>query len=157
MRTWAISAASPFNGLVCLRVAALVLNYFGQGHWCSRPGSNTQSVLFARAGMALYPMVGLSTAATVIASQRDLRRILGNPPGHPDGLCPRLIIRHTSATRIRPDLRPFRELVPDGRRRPADSDLQECGQPGRRYGIAVTGNFAISTILMCVVMRVVGI
>ncbi|MGH8734168.1 MAG: KUP/HAK/KT family potassium transporter, partial [Burkholderiales bacterium] len=65
---WPIRAA--WFGLV---LPALVLNYFGQGALLiANPKAIENPFYFAFPGWALYPMVGLATAATIIASQATI-------------------------------------------------------------------------------------
>jgi len=135
---------------------ALVLNYFGQGALLlANPEALRNPFYLLAPEWALYPMVSLATAATVIASQAVIsgafsvtRQVIQM------GYAPRLIIRHTSATEAGQIYIPFVNwtlalgiaLLVLGFR--SSSNLAAA------YGIAVTGTFAISTILMFMVMRV---
>lgn len=79
---------------------ALALNYFGQGALLlADPAAIRNPFYLLAPEWALYPMIGLSTAATVIASQAVIsgafsvtRQVIQM------GYAPRLNIRHTSAT-----------------------------------------------------------
>ena len=65
---WPIRVA--WFGLV---LPALVLNYFGQGALLiANPTALDNPFYHAFPGWALYPMVGLATAATIIASQATI-------------------------------------------------------------------------------------
>ncbi|MDP2784368.1 MAG: KUP/HAK/KT family potassium transporter [Sulfurimicrobium sp.] len=104
---------------------------------------------------ALYPMVGLATAATVIASQAVIsgafslsRQVVQM------GYAPRLIIRHTSAKELGQIYIPFVNWALMIGVALLVLSFQNSSNLAAAYGIAVTGTFAISTILMCVVMRV---
>ena len=135
---------------------ALVLNYFGQGALLlANPEALRNPFYLLAPDWALYPMIGLATAATVIASQAVIsgafsvtRQVIQM------GYAPRLIIRHTSASEVGQIYIPFVNwtlaigiaLLVLGFR--SSSNLAAA------YGIAVTGTFAISTILMFMVMRV---
>ena len=135
---------------------ALVLNYFGQGALLlANPETLRNPFYLLAPEWALYPMIGLATAATVIASQAVIsgafsvtRQVIQM------GYAPRLIIRHTSAAEAGQIYIPFVNwtlvigiaLLVLGFR--SSSNLAAA------YGIAVTGTFAISTILMFMVMRV---
>jgi KUP system potassium uptake protein len=135
---------------------ALLLNYFGQGALLLADPEALRNPFYMLAPeWALYPMIGLATAATVIASQAVIsgafsvtRQVIQM------GYAPRLIIRHTSATEAGQIYIPFVNwtlaigiaLLVLGFR--SSSNLAAA------YGIAVTGTFAISTILMFMVMRV---
>ena len=135
---------------------ALVLNYFGQGALLlANPEALRNPFYLLAPEWALYPMIGLATAATVIASQAVIsgafsvtRQVIQM------GYAPRLIIRHTSATEAGQIYIPFVNwslaigvtLLVLG--------FQSSGNLAAAYGIAVTGTFAISTVLMFMVMRV---
>lgn len=135
---------------------ALVLNYFGQGALLlADPGALANPFFLLAPEWALYPMVGLATAATVIASQAVIsgafsvtRQVIQM------GYAPRLTIRHTSASEVGQIYIPFVNwtlaigiaLLVLGFR--SSSNLAAA------YGIAVTGTFAIDTILVGMVMRV---
>ena len=69
--TWATSAEAPIRlawfGLV---LPALVLNYFGQGALLLREPEALEHPFYHLApGWLLWPLIGLATLATVIASQ----------------------------------------------------------------------------------------
>ncbi len=98
--------------------------------------------------------IGLSTAATVIASQAVIsgafsvtRQVIQM------GYAPRMNIRHTSATEAGQIYIPFVNwslmigvaLLVLG--------FKNSSNLAAAYGIAVTGTFAIDTILVCIVMR----
>jgi KUP system potassium uptake protein len=135
---------------------ALVLNYFGQGALLlANPEALRNPFYLLAPDWALYPMIALATAATVIASQAVIsgafsvtRQVIQM------GYAPRLIIRHTSASEVGQIYIPFVNwtlaigiaLLVLGFR--SSSNLAAA------YGIAVTGTFAISTVLMFMVMRV---
>ncbi len=78
---------------------ALVLNYLGQGALLLREPEARESPLYHMVpSWGLYPMVALSTAATVIASQALISGVFSlSRQAIMLGLLPRLSIRHTSA------------------------------------------------------------
>jgi KUP system potassium uptake protein len=78
---------------------ALVLNYFGQGALVLADPTTLENPFFLLfPEWALYPMVGLATAATVIASQAVITGSYSiTRQAIQLGLLPRLEIRHTSA------------------------------------------------------------
>ena len=80
----------------------LVLNYFGQGALLiAQPGAIGNPFYLAYPGWALYPMVALATAATVIASQATISGAYSMTQQAVQlGYLPRLTIHHTSARRI---------------------------------------------------------
>jgi KUP system potassium uptake protein len=77
---------------------ALVLNYFGQGALLLRePAAIANPFYLAFPGWALYPMVALATAATVIASQATISGAFSvTQQAVQLGFLPRVIIQHTS-------------------------------------------------------------
>ncbi|OYY92640.1 MAG: potassium transporter Kup [Hydrogenophilales bacterium 28-61-23] len=135
---------------------ALVLNYFGQGALLLAHPEAVRNPFFLLApAWALYPMVGLATAATVIASQAVIsgafsvtRQVIQM------GYAPRLTIRHTSASEEGQIYIPFVNWTLALGIALLVLGFQNSGNLAGAYGIAVTGTFAISTFLMFVVMRV---
>ena len=83
-----------------LVLPALVINYFGQGALLlASPGTLENPFFLMFPEWALYPMVGLATAATVIASQAVITGAYSiTRQAIQLGLLPRLEIRHTSET-----------------------------------------------------------
>ena len=85
-----------------LVLPALLLNYFGQGALLltqSEGGGTT--VLPARSGMGALPLVGLATAAAIIASQALISGAFSlTRQAIQLGYCPRLDIEHTSSHEI---------------------------------------------------------
>ena len=77
---------------------ALVLNYFGQGALLLRdPAAIANPFYLAFPGWALYPMVALATAATVIASQATISGAFSvTQQAVQLGFVPRMAILHTS-------------------------------------------------------------
>jgi KUP system potassium uptake protein len=77
---------------------ALVLNYFGQGALLLRdPLAIANPFYLAFPGWALYPMVALATAATVIASQATISGAYSvTQQAVQLGFLPRVVIQHTS-------------------------------------------------------------
>ena len=135
---------------------ALVLNYFGQGALLlANPEAVRNPFYMLAPEWALYPMIGLATAATVIASQAVIsgafsvtRQVIQM------GYAPRLIIRHTSATEAGQIYIPFVNWALAIGVTLLVLGFQSSGNLAAAYGIAVTGTFAISTVLMFMVMRV---
>ena len=79
---------------------ALVLNYFGQGALLLvDPKALDNPFYLAFPAWALYPMVALATAATVIASQATISGAYSmTQQAIQLGYLPRMAVRHTSAT-----------------------------------------------------------
>ncbi len=81
---------------------ALVLNYFGQGALLiADPKAIENPFYFAFPEWALYPMIGLATAATVIASQATISGAYSiTQQAIQLGYLPRMNIQHTSAKTV---------------------------------------------------------
>ncbi len=134
---------------------ALVLNYFGQGALLLNNPETLRNPFYLLApDWALYPMIGLATAATVIASQAVIsgafsvaRQVIQM------GYAPRLIIRHTSATEGGQIYIPFVNWTLAIGVALLVLGFRNSSNLAAAYGIAVTGTFAISTVLLFIVMR----
>ena len=85
-----------------LVLPALLLNYFGQGALLLRdPGAAAQPFFLLAPGWALFPLVGLATAAAIIASQALISGAFSlTRQAIQLGYCPRLDIEHTSSHEI---------------------------------------------------------
>jgi KUP system potassium uptake protein len=135
---------------------ALLLNYFGQGGLLLADPEAVRNPFYLLApAWALYPMIGLATAATVIASQAVIsgafsvtRQVIQM------GYAPRLSIRHTSASEEGQIYIPFVNWALMLGITLLVLGFQNSSNLAAAYGIAVTGTFAISTFLTFVVMRV---
>ncbi|NWG32465.1 MAG: potassium transporter Kup [Rhodocyclaceae bacterium] len=135
---------------------ALTLNYFGQGALLLADPEAVRNPFFLLApDWALYPLVGLATAATVIASQAVItgafsvtRQVIQL------GYAPRLLIRHTSATEAGQIYIPVVNWLLMIGIALLVLGFRNSSNLAAAYGIAVTGTFAIDTLLVCFVMRV---
>ena len=78
---------------------ALLLNYFGQGALLLEHPADIENPFFRMApSWALYPLVALSTAATVIASQALITGVFSlTRQATMLGFLPRIEVKHTSA------------------------------------------------------------
>jgi KUP system potassium uptake protein len=85
-----------------LVLPALLLNYFGQGALLlSNPRAAEQPFFLLAPGWALLPLVGLATAAAIIASQALISGAFSlTRQAIQLGYCPRLDIEHTSSHAI---------------------------------------------------------
>ena len=85
-----------------LVLPALLLNYFGQGALLlSDPKAAEQPFFLLAPGWALLPLVGLATAAAIIASQALISGAFSlTRQAIQLGYCPRLDIEHTSSHEI---------------------------------------------------------
>ncbi|WP_416307729.1 potassium transporter Kup [Neptunicella sp. SCSIO 80796] len=82
----------------CCVLPALLLNYFGQGAFLlDKPEGNLQPFFHMAPDWALLPLVGLSTAATVIASQAVITGAFSlTRQAVQLGFLPRLLVQQTS-------------------------------------------------------------
>lgn len=138
-----------------LVLPSLVLNYFGQGGLLLHDSTAFQNPFYMLAPrVLLYPMIALSTVAAVIASQALISGAFSLTNQCVQlGYCPRVSIRHTSA-------REFGQIyVPEVNAALMVGCLlivlgfRSSSALGAAYGIAVTGTFAITSVLLFVVAR----
>jgi KUP system potassium uptake protein len=89
-------------GWICIVMPALVLNYFGQGALLiQNPAAISNPFYLMAPSWSLLPMVVLSTAATVIASQAVISGVFSvTSTAVSLGLLPRLRIDHSSADNV---------------------------------------------------------
>ncbi|MHB1110704.1 MAG: potassium transporter Kup [Devosia sp.] len=132
----------------------LLLNYFGQGAFALRHTEQADNPFFQmQPDWALLPMIGLATAATIIASQAVITGAysLTRQAMHLN-ILPRLEVRHTSETLagqiFMPQINTFLlvavlALVLMFR---SSSSLSAA------YGIAVTGEMLVTGLLLFIVM-----
>jgi KUP system potassium uptake protein len=133
---------------------ALLLNYFGQGALILRDPAALEHPFYRLApDWALYPLIGLATAATVIASQAVISGTYSlTRQAIQLGYCPRMDIQHTSESEIGQIYMPWINwslliaviiLV---------ITFKSSSNLASAYGVAVTGMMAIDTILAFVVV-----
>ena len=86
-------------GWICIVMPALVLNYFGQGAMLiENPAAISNPFYLMAPAWSLWPLVILSTAATVIASQAVISGVFSvTRTAVSLGLLPRLSVQHSSA------------------------------------------------------------
>ena len=113
---------------------ALVLNYFGQGALLiAHPEAVENPFYLAFPAWALYPMVALATAATVIASQATISGAYSmTQQAIQLGYLPRMTILHTSAQDDGADLHAGGQLDPARRRRSPRSSASAPRRGSRR-------------------------
>ena len=98
----------------------------------ARRPSSTRSTTWPRAGL-LWPLIGLATLATIIASQAVISGVFSlTGQAIQLGHLSRMTVAPHLGRRDRPDLHPARELAVDGRRAGAGRELRLLGQPRRR-------------------------
>jgi KUP system potassium uptake protein len=136
-----------------LVLPALLLNYFGQGALVfANPAAAENPFYMAVPGWALYPMIGLATAATVIASQAVISGAFSVArQAMLLGYIPRLTIRHTSASAE------GQIFVPAVNRMLLVLVMllvlafQSSTKLAAAYGVSVSGTMLIDTLLLMVV------
>jgi len=138
-----------------LVLPALLVNYFGQGALLLGSPDSARSPFYLLApDWALYPLVALGTAATIIASQAVISGAFSlSRQAVQLGFCPRLSIVHTSREEI------GQIYVPqvNGLLLFATAALvvgfRTSSNLAAAYGIAVAGTMTLTTVLFCVAAR----
>ncbi|CAO3431089.1 potassium transporter Kup [Azospirillum doebereinerae] len=132
---------------------ALLLNYLGQcALLLSDPGAVRSPFYLLAPDWALYPMIGLSTMAAVIASQAVISGVFSlTRQAVQLGLCPRLDIRHTSNEEEGQIYIPRANWGLLAATIGLVVVFQSSSRLASAYGIAVTGDMIITTILALVV------
>ena len=134
---------------------ALVLNYFGQGALLiANPAAVSNPFYHAFPAWALYPMVALATAATVIASQASITGTASlTRQAVQLGFLPRLNIVQTSARAYGqiyiPALNWFLLVMVLA----AVLGFGSSSNLAQAYGVALTGTMLVTTILTFFVIR----
>jgi KUP system potassium uptake protein len=136
-----------------LVLPALLLNYFGQGALLIQHPEAVENPFYLLApSWALYPMVALSTLATVIASQAVISGAFSvTRQAMQLGYCPRLEILHTSEKEIGQIYLPAINWALLAAIIVLVLGFKSSSNLAAAYGIAVTGTMAIDTILAVVV------
>jgi KUP system potassium uptake protein len=128
---------------------ALLLNYFGQGALLlAHPEMNINPFYSGVPRLLLYPMVGLATTASIIASQALISGVFSlTQQAIQLGFCPRLHIKHTSSEMMGQIYIPFvNYALMLGCLGIVVVFRGSTGLAGA-YGIAVTGTMAITSFL----------
>lgn len=139
----------------CLVLPALTLNYFGQGALLlSNPEAIRNPFYLLAPDWALYPMVALATAATVIASQAVISGVYSiTQQAMQLGYSPRMEVRHTSGVArgqvYLPGVNWLLFLAVAG----LVLGFGSSGSLASAYGIAVSATMIITTILAFIVVR----
>jgi len=134
---------------------ALVLNYFGQGALLmADPKAIDNPFYLAFPDWALYPMVALATAATVIASQATISGAYSmTQQAIQLGYLPRMTVRHTSARAIGqiyvPAVNWVLLVIVVG----AVVGFGSSTRLASAYGVAVMGTMLVTTFLTFFVLR----
>jgi KUP system potassium uptake protein len=134
---------------------ALTLNYFGQGALLlAHPEALANPFYLLAPSWALYPLIGLATVATVIASQAVISGAFSlSRQAMQLSYCPRLYVLQTSEYEIG---QIFVPRINDALMLAVLGLVIGFGSStalAAAYGIAVTGTMACTTIMACVVAR----
>ncbi|MBS0358028.1 MAG: potassium transporter Kup [Proteobacteria bacterium] len=134
---------------------ALLLNYFGQGAAIlQNPAAIANPFYMLLPSWGLYPMIILSTVATVIASQAVISGAFSmTQQAIQLGYCPRLEVTHTSEQEIGQIYLPWVNWGLFAAIIALVLWFQTSSNLAAAYGIAVTGTMTITTILAFVVVR----
>jgi KUP system potassium uptake protein len=134
---------------------ALLLNYFGQTALLLENPQATAHPFYELVPRALlYPMVALSTTATVIASQAMISGVYSlTQQAIQIGYCPRLHIVHTSGETKGQIYLPWVNTMMMIGCLGLALAFKESSRLASAYGIAVTGTMAITTLIYYYVSR----
>jgi KUP system potassium uptake protein len=138
-----------------LAMPALVLNYFGQGAMLLDHPGNVGNPFFEMApSWALFPLIGLATCATVIASQALITAAFSvTKQAIQLGYLPRLRILHTSVKETGQVYVPFINWSLYACIVIAVVIFQSTSKLAAAYGIAVTIDMLITTTMTFFVIR----
>jgi KUP system potassium uptake protein len=138
-----------------LVLPALLLNYFGQGALLiANPGALSNPFYLAFPDWALYPMVGLATAATIIASQATITGAYSlTRQAVQLGFLPRMNIIQTSARQYGQIYIPAINWLLLALVLAAVFGFGSSSSLASAYGVAVTGTMTVTTILTFFVIR----
>lgn len=133
---------------------SLLLNYFGQGAFVLSHGGTPRNPFFEMLpGWALLPMVGLATAATVIASQAVISGAYSlTRQAVQLNILPRIEIQHTSETQQGQIYMPRVNFLLALGVMLLVVGFGESSALAAAYGISVTGEMLVTTALLFVVM-----
>src|SRR3954466_15003384 len=134
---------------------ALVLNYFGQGALLiANPKALENPFYLSYPSWALYPMVALATAATVIASQATISGAYSmTQQAIQLGYLPRMAIEHTSAKTIGQIYVPAVNWILLAVVAAAVVGFGSSIRLANAYGVAVMGTMLVTTFLTYFVVR----
>ena len=138
-----------------IALPCLMLNYYGQGALVLRDATNATNPFYLLApDWFLYPLVAIATAATIVASQAMISGGYSLAQQCVQlGYSPRITIIHTSYKQ------PGQIYIPEVNKGIAFGCIllvfffQSSERLTAAYGIAVTGAFAITTVLYAIVAR----
>ncbi len=133
-----------------LVLPALLVNYYGQGALLLADPSAIANPFFLLApDWALYPLVGLATAATVIASQATISGAFSMATqASLLGLSPRVHIEHTSASEFGQVYLPVVNWLQLAGIVVLVLAFKSSSNLAAAYGIAVTGTMLVTSVLV---------
>ncbi|HET9650888.1 MAG TPA: KUP/HAK/KT family potassium transporter, partial [Usitatibacter sp.] len=133
----------------------LVLNYFGQGALLLvDPKALSNPFYLSFPGWALYPMVVLATAATIIASQATISGAYSMTQQAVQlGYLPRMSIRHTSERAIGQIYVPLVNWILLASVAAAVVGFGSSDRLASAYGVSVMGTMLVTTLLTFFVLR----
>lgn len=134
---------------------ALVLNYFGQGALLlGNPAAIENPFFLSYPSWALYPMVALATAATVIASQATISGTYSmTQQAIQLGYLPRMAVRHTSASTMGQIYIPAVNWILLAVVAAAVVGFGSSSRLASAYGVAVMGTMLVTSFLTFFVIR----
>ncbi|HEX8962136.1 MAG TPA: potassium transporter Kup [Rhodocyclaceae bacterium] len=138
-----------------LVLPALILNYFGQGALLlADPGTIDNPFYHMVPDWGLYPLVGLATAATVIASQAVISGAFSmTQQAIQLGYLPRMEVQHTSASEIGQIYLPAINWMLLVSVIALVLGFKTSTNLAAAYGIAVSGMMIITTLMAFIVAR----
>jgi KUP system potassium uptake protein len=138
-----------------IAMPALLLNYFGQGANLLLDQSAARNPFYLLVPeWGLYPMIGIATAAAVVASQALISGAFSlTNQAVQLGYSPRVTIRHTSSTEFGQIYIPEVNAALGMACVALVLGFRNSSALAAAYGIAVTGTMAITTLLFHRVMR----
>jgi KUP system potassium uptake protein len=138
-----------------LALPALVLNYLGQGALLLREPSVSDHPFYAMVpAWALYPMVGLATLATIVASQALISAVFSlTNQAMQLGLSPRLRVVNTSAAARGQIYLPTINWLLMGATVAVVLGFRSSGSLAAAFGLAVSTTMAITTVLFAALAR----
>ncbi|MCB0219550.1 MAG: potassium transporter Kup [Chrysiogenetes bacterium] len=134
---------------------SLLINYFGQGALLlSNPEAASNPFYLMAPGWALYPLVGIATVATIIASQAVITGAFSlTSQAVQMGYLPRFEVRHTSEHTMGQIYLPRVNWVLLALTIWLVLNFHTSANLAAAYGIAVTTTMVITSILAAVAMR----
>jgi KUP system potassium uptake protein len=141
---------------LCLALPCLLLNYFGQGALLLTDHDSGGATPFYHMvpHALLYPIIGLATCATVIASQAVVSGTFSMMrQGIQLGYLPRARVQHTSKQMEGQVYLPAVNLMLFVAVMAAVLGFRSSQRLGGAYGIAVSGTMLLTTVLLLVVAR----